>query len=106
MACSFAEVRNGCGCIIGYAEPLLTDADAAITYPLQVINVDGDPVDSEPIIGTDTVSSPTDYCAVWNSDASNKAIGTLYVGTGAYCFYLVLKPTQGAPSKVIGVKKK
>lgn len=56
-------------------------------------------VNSQPI---GVAYSPSGYAQIWNADPDNKAVGTLYVGTGAYCFYIVFKTSGPAPTEVLG----
>jgi len=94
MGCSFANVENACGCIIGYNLPLQTVEGADITgYPVHVLNVNGDDLGE--------VNSPSEYAAIWNLDEDNKAVGTLYVMM-SYCFFLSFKSGITPPSNVLG----
>ena len=55
--------------------------NAITEYPVIVLNVEGNQLG--------IAGSPSEYVAIWNSDAENKKQGTLYVGNGAWCFYIV-----------------
>jgi hypothetical protein len=96
MACTFSTVLNNCGCTVGYTLPLQTPAGEAITaYPVDVLSVAGLPLG--------TANSPSEYALLWNASAANALIGTLYVGTGAYCFYIVVNAGQTVPEFGLGV---
>lgn len=87
MACPFSNISNGCGCVIGYELPMQTVEDADISaYPVIVLNVDG--------LSLGEAHSPSEYVTIWNSNAANQAHGTLFVGTGAFCFYLKKRTPQ------------
>lgn len=95
MACSFANVENGCGCIVGYYLPLQTTQGADITgFPVHVLNV------NEENLGE--VNSPLEYADRWNSDEANQAVGRLYVGTKSFCFFLSFKHGITPPPHVLG----
>lgn len=95
MACIFAEVLNGCGCVIGYQEPLQTpDGDDITNYPVHVLNID------EEDLGI--ANSPSEYVILWNSDVANQAKGILSVGGGAFCFFLSKITGVTPPSSVLG----
>lgn len=69
------------------------DADIS-AYPVIVLNVDG--------LSLGEAHSPSEYVTIWNSNAANQAHGTLFVGTGAFCFYLKKKNSTTPPSNVLG----
>lgn len=95
MACSFAEVTNSCGCVIGYTEPMQTpDGDDVTNYPVHVLNV------NEVDLGI--AASPSEYVALWNADADDQAAGVLMVGTGAFCFFLTKILGVTPPPNVMG----
>jgi hypothetical protein len=96
MACVFSIVYNSCGCAVGYNLPLQTTAAVDIfSYPVTVLNVNE--------VEINTAGSPDEYADIWNSDAANKLIGTLYAGSGAFCFYLV-KTAVAPPPHVLGIQ--
>jgi SPX domain protein involved in polyphosphate accumulation len=96
MACVFSIIQNSCGCIIGYNLPLQTVDNVDITdFPVTVLNV------NEVDLGN--ADTPDEYAALWNSDLDNQAFGQLYVGPGAFCFYL--KTTSLLPpSNVLAIE--
>ena len=95
MACVFSNVENSCGCLIGYNLPLLTVEETDITnYPVTVINVNG--------VELAEANSPSEYAAIWNTDADNQAVGVLSAGTGAFCFFLSRKSGVTPPANVLG----
>jgi len=96
MACSFANIENACGCLVGYSMPLKQADDTDISaYPVHVLNVDE--------VDLGEAASPSAYVALWNSDADNQAVGTLSVGSGSFCFSLSYKSGVTPPSKVLGI---
>jgi hypothetical protein len=95
MGCSFAYVENSCGCLTGYTLPLKQADNTDITaYPVDVLNVNG--------VDLGEANTPSEYVILWNSDAANKAVGVLSVGTGAFCFALSRIDNVVPPSKVLG----
>ena len=96
MACSFSYIENSCGCLIGYNLPLKAADDSDITaYPIHALNINS--------VDLGEAASPSDYVTLWNGDTANQAVGTLSVGTGAYCFVLSKKTgVTTPPSKVLG----
>jgi hypothetical protein len=94
MACSFSNLENSCGCLIGYSLPLLAADNTDITYPLHVLNV----------LGADLgeATTPSQAVSLWNSDTANQAVGILSLGTAAYCFTLSRIAGVIPPSKIVG----
>lgn len=95
MACTFSSVVNACGCPTGWNIPLLDGEENDISsYPVNVLNV------NEEELGW--ANGPSEYAAIWNSDTDNQAHGVLYVGEGAFCFYLKKINDTPPPEFVIG----
>jgi hypothetical protein len=93
MACSFGYIENACGCLIGYTLPLKAEDNTDISgYPVNVLNVNGDDLGE--------AASPSALVALWNSDNANKAVGTLSLGAGTYCFTLSYVKNVTPPSKI------
>lgn len=96
MACVFSEVFNGCGCPIGFNVPLVTTDQQDITqYPVVVLNINE--------VELSSANSPSEYAEIWNADPDNNATGTLFVGGGAFCFYVRRKAGVDAPEFVLGL---
>lgn len=95
MACEFQIVKDRCKCPVGYLLPLLTtEAEIIYDYPVDVLNV------NEEFIGT--ANNPSEYIFIWNLDPANQALGILFVGVGAYCFYLKKINEKVPPQYVLG----
>ncbi|MEJ7611355.1 MAG: hypothetical protein WKF88_09285 [Ferruginibacter sp.] len=105
MACVFSQVYNSCGCITGYMLPLQDNRDQDITaYPVAVYDVADVFVNGTPTVGHQYAQTPSEYVAIWNSSATNQAVGTLYVGQSPFCFYLVRAVGGTLPAHVLGIQ--